>query len=98
MNRRVSKDFLGGAGDTTGFTALPGVDSTGGTLSTTWTKASDYPGTYGTDFWVETSSTLLPGSWVVEPLGVNVTITGDDVEYSFPEGTRNFARLVVAGP
>lgn len=90
--------FLGGAGDTTGFTALPGVDSTGGTLSTTWTKASDYPGTYGTDFRVETSSTLLPGSWVVEPLGVNVTITGDEVEYSFPAGTKNFARLVVAGP
>ena len=50
--------FLGGNTDTTGFTALPGVTNTGGTLSVTWTKAASYTGTYGTDFVVETSATL----------------------------------------
>jgi hypothetical protein len=29
---------------------------------------------------------------------VNVTITGDIVTYTFPAGTRNFARLKVTGP
>ena len=40
--------FLGGNTNTTGFTALPGVTNTGGTLSVTWIKAADYAGTYGT--------------------------------------------------
>ena len=50
--------FLGGNTNTTGFTALPGVSNTGGTLSVTWTKDAGYTGTYGTDFVVETSETL----------------------------------------
>jgi hypothetical protein len=57
--------FLGGATDTTGFTPLPGVVNTGGTLSVTWIKATTYGGTYGTDFWVETSPTLAP-PWTQE--------------------------------
>ena len=87
--------FLGGPNDTTGFTELPGVD--GGPLSVTWTKASDYPGTYDTHFWIETSATLT-GTWTKETLGGNVIITGDEVKYTFPAGTKNFARLVVIGP
>jgi autotransporter-associated beta strand protein len=89
--------FLGGTTNTTGFTALPGVTNTGGTLSITWTKAGSYGGNYGTDFVVETSATL-DNPWVTETLGVNVTITGDIVTYTFPAGTRNFARLKVTGP
>ncbi len=94
--------FVGGASDTTGFTPLPEVVNTGGTLSVTWTKATSYGGTYGTDFWVETSATLSP-PWTQETEGVNVTITvdevnGDEVNYTFPAGTKNFARLKVVGP
>ena len=91
--------FLGG---TTGFTALPGVTNTGGTLSITWTRHPDYPGfpdNYGTDFVVETSATLT-GPWTEESSPGNVTITGNDVTYTFPSplGAKKFARLKVTGP
>jgi autotransporter-associated beta strand protein len=89
--------FLGGTANTTGFTALPAVTNTAGTFSITWTKAVGYGGTYATDFWVETSSTLT-GAWDTETLGVNVTITGNSVKYTFPAGTKKFARLKVTGP
>ena len=90
--------FIGGpTGSTTGFTPLPGVTNSAGVLSVTWTKAGTYTGTYGTDFSVETSSTLT-GVWTTETLGVNVTITGNEVKYTFPAGTINFARLKVTGP
>lgn len=89
--------FLGGNTDTTGFTPTPGVVNTAGTLSITWTKAAGYTGVYGTDFVVETSSTLS-GAWTTETLGVNVVITGNEVKYTFPAGTKNFARLKVTGP
>ena len=90
--------FLGGSANTTGLTALPGVANTGGTLSVTWTKAAGFSGTYGTDFVVETSSTLS-GVWAPETLGVTVTITGNEVKYTFPAVTTNFARLkVVVSP
>jgi autotransporter-associated beta strand protein len=91
--------FLGGPnGNTTGFTALPGITNTAGTLSVTWTKGPGYTGTYGTDFWVETSETLEALSWTMETEGGNVTLTGDDVTFTYPAGTKNFARLVVTGP
>jgi autotransporter-associated beta strand protein len=94
--------FIGGPnGNTTGFTALPGVVNTAGTLSVTWPKAASYTGAYGTDFTVETSATLA-GPWTTESVGVNVTITGNDVKYTFPGGPaysgKNFARLRVTGP
>ncbi|MCX6878319.1 MAG: Ig-like domain-containing protein, partial [Verrucomicrobia bacterium] len=91
--------FLGGNTNTTGFTSLPGVTNTGGTLSVTWTKAADYTGAYGTDFVVETSVDLT-GDWAPEALGGNVTITGNDVTYTFPSplGAKKFARLKVTGP
>lgn len=90
--------FIGGPnGNTTGFTALPGVENTGGTLSVTFTRAADYVGVYGTDFVVETSTTLT-NPWTTETEGVNITITGNDVKYTFPAGAKNFARLKVTGP
>ncbi|MCB1129613.1 MAG: autotransporter-associated beta strand repeat-containing protein [Verrucomicrobiae bacterium] len=89
--------FIGGPnGNTTGFTALPGVTTVGGVRSVTWTHAADYTGTYGPDFFVETSTTLAAGSWTTETVGGNVTIDGNNVTYTFPAGpVKNFVRLVV---
>lgn len=94
--------FLGGpTGNTTGFTALPGVINTGGILSVTWSKAASYTGSYGSDFVVETSDALT-GTWLTESVspaaGATVTITGNDVKYTFPTGSRKFARLKVTIP
>ena len=90
--------FIGGSsGNTTGFTPLPSVTNTSGLLSVTWTKASTYTGVYGIDFVVETSATLA-GAWATETLGGTVTITGNEVKYTFPAGTKNFTRLKVTGP
>ena len=91
--------FLMGTANSTGFTALPPVDNTGGTLSVTWTKAAGYSGSYGTDFKVETSTTLT-GTWSPETLGGNVSVSGNSYTYTFPAplGARKFARLVVTGP
>jgi autotransporter-associated beta strand protein len=92
--------FIGGpTGNTTGFTALPAVVNESGTLSVTWTKAASYTGTYGTDFYVETSTTL-EGVWTVEATPGTVAIMGNDVKYTFPTplGSKRFARLKVTGP
>jgi len=90
--------FISGSVATSGFTPLPSVVNTAGTLSSTWTKAGSYSGVYGTDFWVETSETLS-GTWTAEPLD-NVLISGNNVTYTFPAplGTKKFARLRVTGP
>jgi autotransporter-associated beta strand protein len=94
--------FLGGTTDTTGFTPLPGVTDSSGTLSVTWTKGATYLGTYGTGFVVETSDTLA-GPWTTEIADPNpgFTVTfpsSTEVKYTFPAGARNFARLKVTGP
>ena len=95
--------FLGGNTNTTGFTPLPGVTNTAGTLSVTWTKAATgYAGTYGPDFVVETSATLT-GAWTTELAdptpGFTVTFPSAlEVKFTFPAGTKNFARLKVTGP
>jgi hypothetical protein len=94
--------FIGGpSGNTTGFTPLPGIATAPvtGALSITWTKAAGYTGTYGTDFRVETSDTLT-GAWIAETLGGTVTITGNNITYTFPSlpGDKKFARLRVTGP
>jgi autotransporter-associated beta strand protein len=93
--------FLGGDTNTTGFTALPPVVINAGTLSVTWTKHPNYPGAYDTGFVVETSDTL--GSWTTEPTPPGtVTISGNNVTYTFPGGPaytgKKFARLKVTGP
>jgi hypothetical protein len=96
--------FLGGpTGNTTGFTALPGVvKAIDGTLSVTWPKGAGYIGVYGTDYVVETSATLT-GVWTVETIeGGNITDSGASVKFTFPGGPvysgKNFARLRVTGP
>ncbi len=89
--------FLGGSSNTTGPTPLPAITDTSGTLGITWTKSATYPGTYGTNFWVETTDTL-DGTWTTETLGGNVTIVGNNITYTFPAATHRFARLKVAGP
>jgi autotransporter-associated beta strand protein len=94
--------FLGGpAGNTTGFTALPGVVDTAGVLSVTWPKGAGYAGVYGTDFAVETSATLS-GPWTPETLGGNIIDDPGFVKFTFPSGPpysgKNFARLKVTGP
>jgi autotransporter-associated beta strand protein len=92
--------FLGGNADTTGFTPLPGITNTAGTLTVTWTQSADYPGIYGTDFRLETSATLAdPWTPATEGIGAGfVEINGNDVKFTFPAGVKNFARLVVTGP
>ncbi|MBK8039680.1 MAG: autotransporter-associated beta strand repeat-containing protein [Verrucomicrobiaceae bacterium] len=89
--------FLGGTSNTTGQTTLPGVTNTGGTLSITWTKSATYPGTYGTNFWIESSDTLT-GTWTTETVGGTVTVNGNNITYTFPASTRRFVRLKVVGP
>lgn len=92
--------FLGGNNPTTGFTPLPAVVAN----SVTWVRHPDYPGfpgNYGTGFVVQASTSLDTGSWVTAPQGTNpgeVEITGDNVKYTFPAGTKNFARLKITGP
>ena len=91
--------FIGGPnGNTTGFTPLPSVVSAAGVRSVTWTMGPGYSGPYGTDFVVQSSSTLT-GTWTNEILspapGFTVVITGNDVKYTFPAGTKNFVRLKV---
>jgi autotransporter-associated beta strand protein len=93
--------FLGGTTNTTGFTSLPTVNTVGG-LSVTFTKHATYTGSYTTDFTVETSATLT-GAWATEPAdptpGFTVTFpSATEVKYTFPAGTKNFARLKVTGP
>jgi hypothetical protein len=93
--------FIGGpAGNTTGFTALPGVINTLGTLSITWPKGAGYGGVYNTHFEVETSATLS-GVWTTETIGGgNITDTPASVKYTFPGplSGKKFARLKVTGP
>lgn len=88
--------FLGGPnGNTTGQTLLPGITDNSGTLSITWTMGAGYPGSYGTTFVVESTDTLS-GVWNTEILGVNVTLVGSNVTYTFPaSGTRRFVRLKI---
>jgi hypothetical protein len=91
--------FLRGNANTTGFTPLPGVVKSAGGLSVTWTKASDYAGVYGTDYAVQTTSTLT-GTWTNEPAPGNVILSGNDVIYTFPSPItgQKFCRLKVMGP
>ncbi|MFZ9936024.1 MAG: LamG-like jellyroll fold domain-containing protein [Luteolibacter sp.] len=92
--------LLGGESDTTGFTPLPGVADTAGVLSVTWNKGTGFSGDYGTDFWIESSTTLI-GEWTTETLpGGNVTDDPGFVKYTFPAPLtgKRFVRLKVAGP
>lgn len=90
--------FLGGTGDTTGFTALPGIDTLNRTI--TWTMDSSYDGDYGVDHVVETSATL-EGTWTQAAVGTGpgmVTLDGYNVKYTFPGADVIFVRLKVKEP
>jgi autotransporter-associated beta strand protein len=94
--------FIGGPnGNTTGMTTLPTVVSNAGLLTVTWPKGAGYTGVYGTDFFVETSTTLS-GPWTTEELSGNVTDSPASVIFTFPGGPaytdKRFARLRVVGP
>ena len=91
--------FIAGSNSSTGPTILPSVMDQSGTLTITWTKASSYTGSFGTEFFVE-SSESLSGAWTNENSPGNVTISGNQVTYTFPKplGPKKFVRLRVAAP
>jgi hypothetical protein len=72
----------------------------GADLCITWVKAASVAGTYGVDFLVETSESLT-GAWTMEPLGPNVSLTGNQLKFTFPPsaaGGKKFARLKILSP
>lgn len=90
--------FLHGlGGNPSGPTTLPALVETDGTRRITWIMGAGYGGVYGTDFTVETS-TSLTSPWTTESPGASVTITGSEVRYTFPSSARRFARLKVLAP
>ena len=98
--RNGVEHFLGGDANTTGPTALPGLVTSGGRPSITWSKGQGYAGSYGSDYWIETSSTL-DGQWTIEAIGGgNVIDEPGSVKYTFPASSaaRLFVRLKVAQP
>lgn len=93
--------LVGPNGNSTGFTTLPGVVNASGVLTVTWPIGAGYNGVYGTDYVVETSTTLS-GPWTIEASPGNVAVSPTSVVYTFPGGPaytgRRFARLSVTGP
>ena len=89
--------FLHGTGNSSVVDVLPSVTGSPGNRSITWTKASTYPGIYGRDFVVQTSSTLAIDIWTNQTPGRNLVITGNSVTYKFLAGDKKFARLMVFG-
>ncbi len=92
--------FLGGNVQTTGYTALPGVNKAAdGKLSVTWTKSADFAGAYGTGYVIQTADNPA-GTWDDVPAtGGAVTVSGNDVIYTFPTpgSASKFVRLKVMG-
>lgn len=79
-----------------GFTANPSVTS--GTI--TWPNGGNIPASaYGTQFRIETSTTLAGGSWTIVPaenLTTNTDGPGGQLTYTLPTGQpKLFVRLVV---
>jgi hypothetical protein len=100
IQRRLACQLVGGpSGNTTGQTTLPSIINSSGTLSITWIKGTGYPGVYGSDYLIETTTTMT-GTWTPETVGVNVTLTGNNVTYTFPATSedRRFVRLKVMAP
>lgn len=85
--------FMGQTGSS--FTPRPSM--TGNTVS--WIKGASYAGTYGVDYWIETSSTLGIGSWTVVPSNDPNLNNGSPLQFTLPAGSsKAFTRLVVTGP
>lgn len=82
--------FMGESGS--GFTAMPVPDAI---RTVSWTKGVAYPGAYGSDYVVETSTNLI--DWDIVPIAE--VVIGTTVDYTIPTGTaQRFARLRVTGP
>ena len=79
--------FMGLSGSA--FTANPAV--VGGTV--TWPMGAAYAGVYGTDYKVQTSTTLV--TWDDVLSGSVTIVPGSSVAYTLPGGTKLFVRLVV---
>ena len=86
--------FLHGTGDSSSADVFASVTSSAGNVSVTWTKAATYPGTYGTNFVVQTS-TSASGPWINQTAGSSLVLNGNSVRYIFPAGAETFVRLVV---
>ncbi|WP_264485461.1 beta strand repeat-containing protein [Luteolibacter arcticus] len=85
--------FMGETG--VSFTAGPSM--AGKTVS--WSKGASYVGTYGVDYWIETSSTLSLAGWSVVLSGDPNLTNGSPLQFTLPAGQpRIFTRLVVTGP
>jgi len=71
------------------------IVSSANALSVTWAKAVDYPGSYGSDYLVEVSSTLQPDSWTpADPADLS-----GDITYTFPAALgQHFVRLKITYP
>ncbi|MCX6879522.1 MAG: autotransporter-associated beta strand repeat-containing protein [Verrucomicrobia bacterium] len=83
--------FMGLSGS--GFTANPAIAANG---AISWPKGATYTGTYGTDYFVETSLDL--SIWAPVP-EANVAIDADSVDYVLHQtDPAKFARLKVTGP
>lgn len=98
--RNGVEHFLGGNANTTGPTVLPGLVTSGGRPGITWNKGAGYAGSYGSDHWIETSSTL-DGQWTMETIANgNVIDDAGSVRYTFPPASsgRLFVRLKVVRP
>jgi autotransporter-associated beta strand protein len=80
---------------TSGFTAGPSLD--GNVVS--WSKGASYTGTYGVDYWIETSASLGIGSWTAVPANDPNLGNGSPLQYTHPAAqSKVFSRLVVTGP
>lgn len=78
-----------------GSTARPVING----KTTTWTKGASYSGTYGVNYWIETSSTLNGGNWTVVPAADPNLVNSSPLQYTLPSGpVKAFSRLVVTGP
>lgn len=66
-----------------GFTEMPTPDSSG---VITWIMGPSHTGVYGIDYTIETSSTLLPGSWSEVPIGEVTINPGSDLSYPLTPG------------
>lgn len=83
--------FMGQSGNN--FTPNPVPNSS---RVITWPKGASYTGTYGVDYFIETSNTLIDWILIAEP---NLTIDANSVQYTLPPNSSPiFTRLRVIVP
>lgn len=83
--------FMGQSGNS--FTSNPALGA-GNVI--TWPKDAGYTGTYGEDYWIETSENLVDWTPVVSG---SVTFNSGNIQYTLPSGSPvKFSRLKVIVP